>query len=557
MANGDHGTSSEVLTLPFALDSETGAPLPNEVEVLLGWLSVIKRAPLAHATRGDRPVIDSLAKVYLPLWVVSLGGRLALIDPLVDRTSKVEYREPNRIDGFVERLQETHRKVSMFRNIREAYQNAFPVSNASGSIEVQGLITGSEVSAILQYARKAANGGLREFANPPALGEASYLAVRGSIASVMRVFKSFSEGLEELKLARSVLKVETESQLKGLNDEVTALKSEYTSEIEATKDLADRTIQALTKKRDDEIEIIASRFTEIKEMLISDLMNMKKAQSAILREEGYLRKIAAASVASRLTPGSDMVKLLLGDHASRLRTMKDEASKIQVLVDEIEKEKGRELSAIKDLYDELIMAKSRVVSDLQIELEVEVEKRTAEVEELTELQQSLDKRFEGVTLASEDYLKKLDWTVPDNFGLKGNAPLYVAVYVGFSGADDRPLLASSPGVFFSGLPPMGTSFTLEERLKPVSSYLKTLVELHLLNKMQRERDFARKTQHLVKSRDLLPLLPNLIPVGLKTAQDRGWVSETRARDIASFAAKYTPSPSNGVAAHLAARESGP
>jgi hypothetical protein len=134
-------------------------------------------------------------------------------------------------------------------------------------------------------------------------------------------------------------------------------------------------------------------------MLISDLMNMKKAQSAIIREEGYLRKIAAASVASRLTPGSDMVKLLLGDHASRLRTMKDESSKIQVLVDEIEKEKGRELSAIKDLYDELIMAKSRVISDLQIELDVEVEKRTAEVEELTELQQSLDRRFEGVTLA--------------------------------------------------------------------------------------------------------------------------------------------------------------
>ena len=304
----------------------------------------------------------------------------------MDRSTKIDYREPSRIDGFVERLQETHRKVSMFRNILEAYQNVFPVSNASGSVEVQGLITGSEVAAILQYSRKVSNGSLREFTNPPALGEASYLAVRGAVSSVQRVINGFSEGLEELKLARSVLKVETESQLKSLNDEVATLKTEYTSEIEATKDLADRTIQALMKKRDDEIEIIASRFTEIKEMLSSDLMNMKKAQSAILREEGYLRKIAAASVASRLTPGSDMVKLLLGDHASRLRTMKDESSKIQVLVDEIEKEKGRELSAIKDLYDELIMAKSRVVSDLQIELEVEVEKRTAEVDELTELQ---------------------------------------------------------------------------------------------------------------------------------------------------------------------------
>ena len=547
MASGDHGISPEVLTLPFALDSETGAPLPNEVEVLLGWLSVIKRASLSQTTRTGKPVVDALAKVYLPLWVVSLGDRLALVDPLMDRSAKIDYREPSRIDGFVERLQETHRKVSMFRNILEAYQNAFPVTNSSGSIEVQGLVTGSEVGTILQYARKVSNGSLREFSNPPALGEASYLAVRGAVSSVQRVIKGFTEGVDELKLARSVLKEETESQLKGLNDEVATLKTEYNSEIEATKDLADRTIQALMRKRDDEIEIIASRFTEIKEMLITDLMNMKKAQSAILREEGYLKKIAAASVASRLTPGSDMVKLLLGDHASRLRTMKDESSKIQVLVDEIEKEKGRELSAIKDLYDELIMAKSRVVGDLQIELEVEVEKRTAEVDELTEIQQSLDRRFDGITLANEDYLKKLDWTVPDNFGLKGNAPLYVAVYVGVSDGDDMPFLASSPGIFFSGLPPMGVAYTLEERLKPISSYLKTLVELHLVNRMQRERDFARKTIHLVKSKDLAPLLPNLLPVGLKTAQDRGWLTEGRARDIGAFAAKYAPPPTSGVA----------
>jgi hypothetical protein len=547
LANGDHGISSEVLTLPFALDSETGAPLPNEVEVLLGWLSVVRKVPLAQSSLSGKPVVDALAKVYLPFWVVALGGRLALVDPLIDRSSKVEYREPMRIDGFVERLQETHRKVPMFRNILEAYQNAFPVSNSSNSFEVKGLITGSEAGTILQYARKVSNGGLRDFSNPPAMGESSYMAVREAVSSVQRVFKSFTEGLEELKLARSVLKVETESQLKSLNGEIGTLKTEYNSEIEATKDLADRTIQALMRKRDDEIEIIASRFTEIREMLVSDLMNMKKAQSAILREEGYLRKMAAASVASRLTPGSDMVKLLLGDHASRLRTMKDEASKIQVLVDEIEKEKGRELSAIKDLYDELIMAKSRVVSDLQIELEVEVGKRTADVDELTDLQQSLDRRFEGVTLANEDYLKKFDWTVPDNFGLKGNTPLYVAVYVGVSDGYNQPFIASAPGIFFSGLPPMGAAYTLEERLKPVSSYLKTLVELHLVHRMQRERDFMRKTVHLVKSRDLMPLLPNLLPVGLKTAQEKGWITEGRARDIEAFASKYTPPPASGMA----------
>jgi len=546
MASGDHGISPEVLTLPFALDSETGAPLPNEVEVLLGWLSVVRKVPLTRSAHADRPPVDALAKVYLPLWVVALGGRLALVDPLTERSSKVEYREPSRIDGFVERLQATHRKVSMFRNILEAYQNAFPVSNASKSAEVQGLVTGNEVGAILQYARKVVNGGLRDFSNPPALGEASYANVKGAVTSVQRVFKSFSEGVEELRLARSVLKVETESQVKSLSDEIATLRTEYTQEIEATKDLADRTIQALMKKRDDEIEIIASRFTEIKEMLISDLMNMRKAQSAILREEGYIRKIAAASVASRLTPGSDMVKLLLGDHASRLRTMKDEASKIQVLVDEIEKEKGRELSAIKDLYDELIMAKSRVVSDLQIELEVEVEKRTAEVDELSQLQHSLDGRFEGVTLANEDYLKRLDWTVPDNFGLKSPTPLYVAVYVGVSQVEEKALVASSPGVFFSGLPPMGAAYTLEERLKPVSSYLKTLVELHLVNRMERERDFARRTVHLVKSRDLGPLLPNLLPVGLKTAQERGWVTEGRARDIGALASKFAQQPASGV-----------
>ena len=122
-------------------------------------------------------------------------------------------------------------------------------------------------------------------------------------------------------------------------------------------------------------------------------------------------------------------------------------------------------------------------------------------------------------------------------------PLYVAVYVGVSEGDDRPLLASSPGIFFSGLPPMGAAYTLEERLKPISSYLKTLVELHLVNRMQRERDFARKTIHLVKSKDLVPLLPNLLPVGLKTAQDRGWVTEGTVERHRGFRGEVRPAAS--------------
>ncbi|MDV3244444.1 MAG: hypothetical protein LYZ66_04620 [Nitrososphaerales archaeon] len=540
MANGEQANSSDVLTLPYAVDSETGAPLPSELEVLVAWLSIMRRAPVSQSGRSSSGGIDALARVYLPLWAVTLGDKVAVVDPLIERSSKVEYREPTRIDGFVERLQATHRKGSMFRNMLQAYQNTFPVSNVTRSVEVQGLIAGSEAAAILRHVRKVTNGTLGEFASPPTLGDASYMAVKGAVSAVHGVFRSFTEGMEELKLARSVLNAETESQLKSLSDEVGTLRAEYSQEIDATQDLAERTIEALVRKRDDEIEIIASRFSEIKEMLVSDLMNLKKAQSAIIREEGYLRKVAAASVASRLSPGSDMVKLLLGDHASRLRTVKDEASKIQVLVDEIEKEKSRELSAIKDLYDELIMAKSRVVTDLQIELEVEVEKRTTEINDLTELQESLEKRFEGVSLSNEEYLKKLDWMVPDDIGLRGNAPIYVPVYVAVSERGETPVLASSPGVFFSGLPPVGTAYTLEERLKPVSSYLRTLVELHLVNRVQKEREFMRRTIHLVKSKDLMPMLPEVVAAGLKIALEKGWVGEPRARDIGALSSRPSP-----------------
>ncbi len=537
MANVEQASSNEVLTLPFAVDSETGAPLPEGLEVLLAWLLITKRASPPQAIKNNRNGIDALAKAYLPFWAVTLGGRVALIDPLADRSAKIEFREPTRIDGFADRLQSTHRKFSMFRNMLQAYQNTFLVSNQTRSVEIAGLVPGSDAAAVLKHARKVPEEALPLFANPPTVGEGSYLAIKGAVAATQGVFKEFAEGLEEVRLARGVLKVETESQLRSLNDEVATLRAEYSQEIDATKDLAQRTMEAIARKRDDEIEIVASRLAEIKEMLLSDLMNLKKAQSAILREDGYLKKVAAASVASRLSPGSDMVKLLLGDHTSRLRTVKDEASKIQVLVDEIEKEKSRELSAIKDLYDELIMAKSRVVSDLQIELDVEVEKRSAEVNELTELQESLEKRFDGVAQSNEEYLRRLDWMVPDAFGLKGNTPFYVPVYVAISETSEKPVLACAPGVFFAGLPDMGAALTLEERLKPLSSYLRALAELHLSNKALKEREFLRKTTYLVRSKDILPGLPDLVQSGLRIAQGKGWVGDGRARDLEALAAR--------------------
>jgi len=534
MPDGEQGLKTDALFLPFLVDSETGEPLPTEVEVLVGWLSVLRKVPAAP-TGKNFGGIEAMARVHIPLWVIGLGGKLALVDPLTQRTSKVEYKEPTRIDGFVERLQETHRKVSMFRNMLEAYQNTFPMSNAVMSVEVPGLVAGSEAALILRHAKRPTGSSHCEPAEPASLADTSYMTVKGAVSALQGVFTFLVEGLDELRLARSVLKVETESQLKSLSDEIGTLRAEYNQEIEATKDLANRTIQATARKRDDEIEIIASRFVEIKGMLISDLMNLKKAQSAIMREEGYLRKVAAASVANRLSPGSDTVRLLLGDHANRLRTVKDEASKIQVLVDEIDKEKGRELSAIKDLYDELIGAKSRVITDLEIELDVEVEKRVADVNELRELQESLERRIEEAIASNEKYIGKIDWLVPDCIGVKESIPLYVPVYLATSKRAEKPLLACSPGVLFSGAPPMGTAYALEERLKPISSHLRTLVELHLPLKAQKDQDFLRKTVQLVKSRDLLPEFAGLVSAGLKLAVERGWVGDSKARAIEAMA----------------------
>ncbi|MDV3277489.1 MAG: hypothetical protein LYZ69_03360 [Nitrososphaerales archaeon] len=538
MANGPQNGSPDALSILFAVDSETSKPLPYELEVLVAWLSIVKKLPPPPPNRTYTEGIGAIAKVYYPLWAVNLGGKVAVLDPLADRVSRVEYREPTRIDGFVERLQETHRKVSMFRNMLEAYQNAFPMSGGTRSVDVPGLLSGSEAAAImLRATRSDSNGG--ESANLPVVGGATFLAVKGTVTAIQTVFRSFAEGLEELRLAKSVLKVETESQLKSLGTEVGTLQAEYSKEIEATRDLADRTVEALVKKRDEEIEMVASRFTEIREMLVSDLMNLKKAHSAILREEGYLRRVAAASVASRLTPGSDMVKLLLGDHASRLRTVKDEASKVQVLVEEIEKEKGRELSAIKDLYDELIRAKSRVISDLQIELEVEVEKRTAEISELRELQESIEKKLDNVVASNEQYLHNLDWIVQDSAGVKENTPVYVPIYLAMPERSEGPFLACPPSLFLSGSPPLGAAYSLEERLKPLSGYLRALTDLQIPHKALKERDFNRKLAQLVRGHDLMPSLTETVATGLKLAQERGWIGEPRARAIEALAAKLS------------------
>jgi hypothetical protein len=209
------------------------------------------------------------------------------------------------------------------------------------------------------------------------------------------------------------------------------------------------------------------------------------------------------------------------------------------LVEEIEKEKGRELSAIKDLYDELIRAKSRVISDLQIELEVEVEKRSAEINELRELQESIEKRLDSVITSNEEYLGNLDWTVQDSMGIRENTPVYVPLYLAAFDRADRPFLSCSPSIFLSGSPPMGAAYALEERVKPASTYTRAMAELTLSHKAAKERDFNRKLNQLVKSNDLTPRLRETLTAGLRFAQEKGWIGEPRARAVEALASKLS------------------
>lgn len=521
--------------LPFAINSAKGEAAPEELEVLLAYLYIEKKRSSGTYSAYYSGEIGAFAKLYYPLWIIYFGERIALIDPIIRLSSETEYKEPPSIEGFIDRLQAAHSKADTFKNVLAAHQNFFKLSG-SKTIQVHGAFKKPDATVMLNHITKWGQK-VSSVSRKPVIGDSEYTAV-SEAAPLEAAVKVLIDGIEQLKVARSVLKAEIDHHLKRLDSEIEGIRSEYAREIEATREILNQSTERLVKRRDQEIEMIASRFLDIKDTLVSDLSSLTKINPSIIRKEKYPSETDVAFSANRIFD-QELIKRLLGDYPARLETIKSGVSRVRYLTDLIEKEKNRQIATIMGIYDELIKAKSRIASDLQIELDIEVEKRLEEINELSELQIAIEEKIDALTKELKLQLDNFEWVLPNSLDISESSLVYVPIYIAHcpNQVKEKNFLICSPGIFDSDLPPAGATYRLEERLKPISPALRNFLEGSLAAKLQKDADLRQQVLLMVKEYNILGSLAGKVSKGLKLAKEGGWISDSLVKAIENLLSK--------------------
>lgn len=511
----------------FAIDSDGHAHLPEGLEVLLAWRLAERKRSRSHLKHLRHGGIDSLAKMYYPLWAIPFGDRLALLDPLVREPSSVGNLEIPSTENFIDQLQAAHFRRSSFRNILLAHQNTFSSSEPTKQLSIYGLLKDSDAVPIIDYVAKSGRRVPPDSVQGLSIADLDHGVVAEEVTRLSETTLGYVEGLKRLELALKVLETETNHQISELQAEIAGIKAEHSHEIESAQEILRQSIRNLLKRRDAEMEIVASRFSEIHDILTSDISHFRKVHASLTREGGYLHRMTEARVGVNKDSNADLVKKLLGDHPQRLKILEDEVERIQYLIKIVEEERGRQLAAVEALYSELIKARSRITSDLEIDRDVEINRRQTEIEDLSEIQTKLVEKITSLIDSVKTHFKKTDWLVPNTLNLREASLLFIPIYVAYCIGQPRDdaLTICAPGYFSQSLPPVGCSYELEDRVKPISYHSQSLLEASLPLKAQRS---SRIRERIVGLAEAAPPFTSLVPgvlEGLKLASEKGWVSD--------------------------------
>lgn len=509
----------------FALDKANNSVMPEELELFLAWKVIERKRTNSSQKDFSNIEIESLMKVYYPIWAIPFDDKIALVDPIIRQPSEIHINGVSSVNSFIDQLQGAHSNKSIFHNILNAHQKTFDPITSSKTKYIPGLLKGVDATPIVEYIVNSGKRTSSSLTSKQCLGEFDYNVIYKQVSEINEIYKVNTEEIKQLELALSVLDTETNHQINIIKNEIEGIKAEYEHEIDSTKEILRHSINNLVKRKNAEIEIVASRFSEIKDILISDIRNFKKIHASLNREGGYLLKMANARVGVEQESSSRLIKNLLGDHPKRLKILTDEVSKIQYISKILEKEESQQLSAIEALYDELIKARSKVVSDLEIDLEIEVNKRLGELEKLSEMRMLFREKIGLLIESIVTRVEKIDWLTPNILKIKEPKIIFIPLYLAYypKQKKQKRIIISGPGYFSSGLSPVGRSFDLEDRLDAISYKCKTYFEASLPALIQKENKLEEQIERLFKENASFKSIAPVVLEGLRLAYENKWI----------------------------------
>lgn len=520
---------SRFIVPPFAIDSETGEPVSESLELVTVYRLAEKRRARGLLKRSEE--IEFLSLAYYPLWIAPIQDSTAIIDPLKLVETSIGAGNAPPVDEFVEVLQAAHNDRRSFSDILTAYHGSFDRGPSQKPRRVKGLVSGELGLAFAKYLALAK----RLDSAPPSgiivSGEQCEKVLKSVIPELQEMIDSLHSLSDRLGVALSVLDRETQHNIAHLKAEIEGIENEYREQAGAVRGALSQAVDDLRRRKSSEINIVESRFSEAKELLHSHLSDYQKILRSMEKQRDVFSRIVQAQSEQVEKGIAQAWRELLEYLPKRIKQVGEEVEKIQALIRAMDEERGRQADRIERSYDELIQVKIKMLDDIDAEREIDVKKRRVEIEDIAEKSASLRSEIQATLERVRAEAKNPSFLLPRAPGKDeitiSYVPFYLVAYSG--GAKSKGFYAISPSIFNSahGALTMGLG-VLENRLKPFSEAMKYLFGVTLVEKLKQDFLLRDDLHRRLKPCDVLrsTRTSDKILEGLDTAYNKGWLHYT-------------------------------
>ncbi|MEM1756424.1 MAG: hypothetical protein QXD86_04775 [Candidatus Bathyarchaeia archaeon] len=534
------------LILPFAVRVEEGGEVISpDVELASALLlAEAQRKRLGLLSHGEN--LAYLSKVYYPFWLVPWRDRCLLLDGLAVASSTIAYKKLPSLDAFIEDLERCRLRRSLFKDFLSRHLETFTGFRETIESKFNALLSdGKLLTSMADYIRSAISSptdvSIKVALLPLKVDSKAAVEVANQLSIFYENVDSDILGLEYVKkLLIEALNFHEEMLSKELNfirrtygEKLSVLKSQVEERVKKIEDRWSAEVSKVKKAFEKEVK---AKEQELKRRE----KELQKLESQRAGLKGRLETIKGRGAAAQAR-----LEYSIKVCDAKIHELRDKIRNLSKLLEEARRRYEAEVEMISRKYQESIEKEKASITQLENEMNMEVQSRCAEMESIKAVANTLIDYLNGLIEEKGCEKRRIEaLTIPWNVSEASLVcvPFYLVGYR----ADGKvrlaiipPLRASSSTSVMKTLREKLLGFGLASKLKfymhPRCKTLARAMDLGVKAILDSGEASSRALKSIVSSANLLSSrsFKQLLANGVKKLKDEGFIGDKEAEIISS------------------------
>jgi len=527
----------EIVIPPFAISATNRRAIEEDLEMATVYC-VSERERKRSLVGKEKEKISFMVRAYYGVWAYPFDQKWILIDSMGLHSFSLTCVEIPPIDEFIQHLRDAHNNRDLFTSMLVRHNDTFAqprkkTYTISSLIEKPLALT---IASYLSDAGYTVNPSPNALILPLEMDEGRMLEV---VYELNKARKELEDDMFRLEEGIKTLDEEMSFHMARIGGEIEGINNEYKRQRELTAEIVNRSVEQLRTKKELELKMVLSRFDERKEFFDSQIREYRKLSMHLKRDQEALKRMIETSKPSmKEQKYLDLWSKMLKDISSRMEDIEKEVKSLQSILEALDDERNKELPPLERAYTQLIEAKTKLLSDVEMERELEVKKKREEAEDLSKKGTKLRQQMLSIIDDIKESLEQIEQLPLQEF--KDDRPKLVCIpfyLVCYEDKEGRkryrahpPSLIQSPTIplLLKWIP--GISSQL---LRPYSGQLVDIFEVKLIERLKFDAILEGEVYKRGKRLDILKShdYKRQISKAIDTLVKQGWVTQRQASGL--------------------------